>query len=102
MLTKKLGLEQRLGSRLVIYADDLVILCRHGNAEAALHHLRAIMGKLKLTVNEDKTRICRVPEGAFGFLGFTFGCIRRGPAKLGWHYGHRRRAFGTWSRRSMR
>ena len=31
------------------------------------------MGKLKLTVNEEKTRICRVPEGEFDFLGFTFG-----------------------------
>jgi RNA-directed DNA polymerase len=82
---KKLGLEQRLGSRLVIYADDLVILCRHRNAEAALHHLRAIMGKLKLTVNEDKTRICRVPEGEFDFLGFTFGRMyspRTGQARL--------------------
>jgi RNA-directed DNA polymerase len=82
---KKLGLEQRLGSRLVIYADDLVILCRQGNAEAALHHLREIMGKLKLTVNEDKTRICRVPEGKFDFLGFTFGRMyspRTGQARL--------------------
>jgi RNA-directed DNA polymerase len=70
---KKLGLERSLGTRLVIYADDLVILCRRGNAEAALHHLRKIMGKLKLTVNEDKTRICKVPEGEFDFLGFTFG-----------------------------
>jgi hypothetical protein len=60
---KKLGLERSLGTRLVTYADDLVILCRRGNAEAALHHLREIMGKLKLTVNEDKTRICKVPEG---------------------------------------
>src|SRR3954470_16229191 len=58
---KKLGLEQGLGSRLVTYADDLVILCRKGKAEAALHHLREIMGKLKLTVNEEKTRICKVP-----------------------------------------
>jgi RNA-directed DNA polymerase len=70
---KKLGLERSLGTRLVIYADDLVILCRRGNAEAALHHLREIMGKLKLTVNEDKTRVCQVPEGEFDFLGFTFG-----------------------------
>ena len=31
------------------------------------------MGKLKLTVNEEKTRICKVPEGEFDFLGFTFG-----------------------------
>jgi len=29
------------------------------------------MSTLKLTVNEDKTRICRVPEGAFDFLGFS-------------------------------
>src|SRR5260370_25839208 len=70
---KRLGLERSLGARLVTYADDLVILCRRGNAEAAVRHLREIMGKLKLTVNEDKTRICRVPEGEFDFLGFTFG-----------------------------
>src|SRR6195256_3882285 len=82
---KKLGLERSLGTRLVIYADDLVILSRRGNAEAALHHLREIMGKLKLTVNEDKTRICEVPEGEFDFLGFTFGRMysqRTGQARL--------------------
>ena len=70
---KKLGLEKSLGARIVTYADDLVILCRRGKAEEALHRLREIMGKLKLTVNEEKTRICRVPEGEFDFLGFTFG-----------------------------
>jgi hypothetical protein len=31
------------------------------------------MGKLKLTVNAEKTRIYKVPEGEFDFLGFTFG-----------------------------
>jgi hypothetical protein len=31
------------------------------------------MGKLKLTVNEEKTRICSVPDGEFDFLGFAFG-----------------------------
>ena len=70
---KKLGLENSLGSRIVNYADDLVILCRKGKAAEALHRLREIMGKLKLTVNEEKTRICRVPEGQFDFLGYTFG-----------------------------
>jgi hypothetical protein len=38
------------------------------SAETALHHLREIMGKLKLAVNEEKTRICKVPEGEFDFL----------------------------------
>jgi group II intron reverse transcriptase/maturase len=84
---KKLGLEQSLGARLVTYADDLVILCRTGNAEAALHHLRALMGKLKLTVNEEKTRICKVPASTFDFLGYTFGRMysaRTGQARLGY------------------
>ena len=70
---KKLGLERSLGSRLVTYADDLVILCRKGKGEEALQRLHEIMGKLKLTVSEEKTRICTVPEGRFDFLGYTFG-----------------------------
>ena len=57
---KRLGLERFLGSKIVTYADDLVILCRRGKAAEALHYLRAIMGKLKLTVNEEKTRISSV------------------------------------------
>jgi group II intron reverse transcriptase/maturase len=84
---KMLGLEQSLGSRIVTYADDLVILCRKGKAEEALQRLHEIMGKLKLTVNEEKTRICKVPEGEFGFLGYTFGRLysaRTGKAYLGY------------------
>jgi group II intron reverse transcriptase/maturase len=85
---KKLGLEKSLGSRIVTYADDLVILCRRGRAEVALAHMRWLMGKLKLTVNEEKTRICKVPEGQFDFLGYTFG--RLYSAKSGKAYiGHR-------------
>jgi hypothetical protein len=57
----------------VTYADDLAILCRRGKAEQAVQRMREIMGRLKLTVNEDKTRICKVPEGSFEFLGYTFG-----------------------------
>jgi group II intron reverse transcriptase/maturase len=83
---KMFGLERSLGARLVTYADDLVILCKRGKAEEALQRLREIMGKLKLTVNEDKTRICKVPEGEFDFLGYTFGRMysaRTGQARLG-------------------
>ena len=82
---EKLGLRQSLGSRIVTYADDLVILCRRGKAEEALHWMRELMGKLKLTVNAEKTRICKVPEGEFDFLGFTFGRMyspRTGQARL--------------------
>ena len=70
---KRRGLERRLGSRVVTYADDLVIWCRHGGAKEALQGMREIMATLKLTVNEEKTRICTVPEGEFDFLGYRFG-----------------------------
>ena len=83
---KKLGLEQRLGSRLVTYADDLVILCRRGTAAEALVQLRALMGRLKLAVSEEKTRICRIPQDHFDFLGYTFGRLyspKTGEACLG-------------------
>src|SRR3974377_848568 len=83
---KKLGLQGSRGSMLVTYADDLVILCRKGKAEEALQRLREIMGKLRLTVNEEKTRICKVPDGEFDFLGYTFGRMysaRTGKAYLG-------------------
>ena len=32
-----------------------------------------MMSRLKLTVNEAKTRVCRVPEETFDFLGYTIG-----------------------------
>src|SRR5213595_4153971 len=84
---KKLGLEHSLGTRIVNYADDLVILCRKSTADEALQRLREIMGRLNLTVNEEKTRICKVPEGEFDFLGYTFGRMysaRTGQARLGY------------------
>ncbi len=69
---KVLGHEQRLRAYIVNYADDFVICCR-GNAAEAMVAMRQIMEKLKLTVNETKTHICRLPEEAFDFLEYTFG-----------------------------
>jgi RNA-directed DNA polymerase len=69
---KTSGHERRLGARIVNYADDLVICCR-GTAAEAMTVMRDRMSKLKLTVNETRTRTCRVPEETFDFLGHTFG-----------------------------
>jgi RNA-directed DNA polymerase len=45
-----------------------------GQNRRAMSRLRdEIMGKLKLTVNEDKTRIRKMMEGEFYFLGYSFG-----------------------------
>jgi RNA-directed DNA polymerase len=69
---KVLGHAARLNARIVNYADDFVICCR-GSAEEAMTAMRGMMGKLRLTVNEKKTRRCSLPEDAFTFLGYTFG-----------------------------
>jgi RNA-directed DNA polymerase len=69
---KTLGHERNLRARIVNYADDFVICCR-GTAEPAMAAMRAMMSHLKLTVNETKTRLCRVPDQSFNFLGYTIG-----------------------------
>jgi RNA-directed DNA polymerase len=74
---KTLHYEQKLQARIVNYADDFVICCR-GTGEQAQAAMRAMMSRLKLTVNETKTKLCRVPEETFDFLGYTFGrCYSR-------------------------
>jgi len=69
---KVLGYEKCLDAHVVNYADDFVICCR-GTAAEAGQVMRHLMDRLKLTVNEAKTRVCRVPEESFEFLGYTIG-----------------------------
>ena len=69
---KVLGHEQRLQAKIVNYADDFVICCRR-NAAQAMEAMRSIMHRLNLTVNEEKTQLCRLPDESFDFLGYTFG-----------------------------
>jgi hypothetical protein len=69
---KASGHEKRLNARIVNYADDFVICCR-ADADQAMATMRTMMAKLKLTVNETKTRLCSLPDGSFDFLGYTFG-----------------------------
>ena len=82
---KRSGHEARLGAYIVNYADDLVICCRSG-ADQALAVMRNMMSKLKLTMNEIKTRVCSLPEERFDFLGYQLGrCYssKTGKAYLG-------------------
>jgi RNA-directed DNA polymerase len=53
-------------------ATRLVICCR-GTADEAMTVMRGMMSKLKLTVNETKTRLCHLPDEPFDFLGYTLG-----------------------------
>jgi len=80
-----LGHERRLDAHIVNYADDFVICCR-GTAIEAGRAMRSMMSRLKLTVNEEKTHICRLPEETFDFLGYTVGrcySFKTGRAYLG-------------------
>jgi group II intron reverse transcriptase/maturase len=70
---KVLGHERRLAAKIVNYADDFVICCEHGAGAKALAAMRQMMQRLKLTVNEEKTHLCRLPDDTFDFLGYTFG-----------------------------
>jgi RNA-directed DNA polymerase len=82
---KQLGHEQRLQAHIVNYADDLVLCCR-GRGEPVLATMRDMMQRLRLTVNENKTRVCKLPEAKFDFLGYTFGrcySLQTGRAYLG-------------------
>src|SRR5262249_31375949 len=69
---KLLGHERRLDAHIVNYADDFVICCR-GTAAEAMTVMRDRMSRLKLTVNEAKTRLCQSPDESFDFLGYTIG-----------------------------
>ena len=66
------GLDRQYGAVLVTYADDFVILCRHGAAEV-LATTRRWMASIGLALNENKTRVCHARCESFDFLGYTFG-----------------------------
>ena len=70
---ERFGHCQRLDAHVINYADDFVICCRPGNGPAALTATRGLMARLGLTVNETKTRLVKVPEESFDFLGYSIG-----------------------------
>lgn len=72
MAWAKWGLREKLHAQVVNYADDFVILCRR-TAPAARRAAEEILGRLRLTVNQEKTRVVEVWQESFDFLGYTFG-----------------------------
>jgi RNA-directed DNA polymerase len=62
--------QERLGARLVRYADDCVILCR-GNTDRILKGVKLVFQGLGLTVNEEKTRVVGARQEKSQFLGFS-------------------------------
>jgi group II intron reverse transcriptase/maturase len=77
---------------LVRYADDFVVLCRsEGAAKEARRRIEEVLGRLKLRLHPEKTRLVDVRRGrgSFVFLGCTHRkrrSIQRNPRA---HYMHR-------------
>jgi RNA-directed DNA polymerase len=83
---KKGDLQQRLGARIVRYADDIVILCRRTKAATAMATLKYVLDRLGLKLNEAKTKTVNTFKDRFDFLGFTIWMGRS--KRTGNHYPH--------------
>ena len=68
------------GTKLVRYADDFVILCRHSGREV-LKRVRQFLSRLRLTLNEEKTHVVRVEEGSSRCLDMS--CSAH--VEVGWY-----------------
>ena len=66
------GLDRRYGAWLVNFADDFVVLCRHGAPEV-LAQIRRWFTQMGLMLHEQKTRLVDGRTAPFTFLGYTFG-----------------------------
>jgi RNA-directed DNA polymerase len=66
------GCGEAFRGHVVAYADDFVILSR-GRAGEALAWTKAVMTRLGLTLNEEKTSLKNARQERFDFLGYSFG-----------------------------
>ena len=64
--------DEAFRAHVVAYADDFVILSR-GRASEALAWTKAVMTRLGLTLNEEKTSLKNARQERFDFLGYSFG-----------------------------
>ena len=79
---RRQGKGEQYRAHIVNYADDFVILSR-GKAEEARQWTQAVMTRLGLTLNEQKTCIRNAKQESSDFLGHTFG------PRYGWKTGKR-------------
>lgn len=62
------------GARLIRYADDFVVMAKYMGKRITSWIEEVIEGKLKLTINRDKTKIVKLKEEGeqLNFLGYSF------------------------------
>jgi hypothetical protein len=85
----------KLDAHVVNYGDDFVICCRPGHAPAMAR--MATLTRLALEVNAQKTRIARLRDESFDFLGYRVGRFHRNEAPV-----YRRSAMAEGSKEPVR
>jgi RNA-directed DNA polymerase len=80
------GHQAQLDACVINYADDFVICCKPGNAQAAMARMKALMTRLGLMVNEAKTRIACLPEESFQLPRLHLrSLLQQGRTALSWY-----------------
>ena len=69
---RQCGKQQQWQAQIVAYADDFVILSR-GHAAEAKEWAQAVLVRMGLVLNEQKTSVRNSRQETFDFLGYTFG-----------------------------
>ena len=69
-LWQRRDLTRHLEARLVRYADDFVVLCRRETGRP-MEVVRHVLGRLGLTLNEEKSKTVDARTTGFDFLGFS-------------------------------
>jgi group II intron reverse transcriptase/maturase len=62
---------QRSGISIIRYADDFILMAKTMKPEA-IAYLKGMLARMKLTLNEEKTRLVDARNESFNFIGFTF------------------------------
>ena len=69
---RRTGKGKQFRACIIPYADDFVILSR-GCAAEALESAAAVMERIGLSLNREKTRLVKAKQERVDFLGYTFG-----------------------------
>jgi RNA-directed DNA polymerase len=67
--------QERLGARLIRYADDIVVLCP-GETGRVLRGTEAVLGYLEVRLNPEKTKVVEATRESFDYLGFTTRLVK--------------------------
>jgi group II intron reverse transcriptase/maturase len=86
IVNKSTSLFSRHDVKIIRYADDFVLMGKR-IPEQVLEQLKAILSKMELRLNQEKTKVVQAKQSSFDFLGFTIRYDRdlKGRPKRYWN-----------------